>query len=334
MQLNKKKHPWHEHSDAVYFIAVKDGRDVGRIAALENKPFNQYHNKKQLQFYLFECENDQEVANALFEAVFDWGRKRGLDHICGPKGFGPMDGYGILIEGYEHRQMMDMMNYNYPYYVTLLECLGFVKEVDFVSCYLHREKFNLPERIHKIVKRVEEKGNYGVVRFTTRKSLLAWANKIGKSYNETFVHNWEYYPLSKREIDYVVGQLLNYADPRLIKIITHGEDVIGFVFGFPDVTKAFKRAKGKFNLFTMLGFLTEAKKTDWLCLNGAGVLPEFQGTGGNALLYSEVEKEIKEYNFVHAELTQVAETTKQMRADLVNLGGEPYKNHRVYRRNI
>ena len=94
-QLNRKKHPYYEHSDADFFIATRDGRDVGRIAALENKHFNEYHKTKQAQFYLFECEDDQEAANALFERAIDWAKGRGLNRIVGPKGFGALDGYGI-----------------------------------------------------------------------------------------------------------------------------------------------------------------------------------------------------------------------------------------------
>jgi len=90
--LNKKKHPFYEHSDGDFFIAVKDGRDVGRIAALENRPFNQYHQTKDAEFYLFECEDDQEAANALFNQVFEWARQRGLNHVVGPKGLSPFDG--------------------------------------------------------------------------------------------------------------------------------------------------------------------------------------------------------------------------------------------------
>ena len=128
--LNRQKHPFYEHSDADFFIAERDGQVLGRIGALENKPFNQYHNAKDAEFYFFECINDQQVANALFEAVFVWAQVRGLKRIVGPKGMGPLDGYGILVEGYQHRQMMTMMNYNYDYYPRLVENLGFEKEVD------------------------------------------------------------------------------------------------------------------------------------------------------------------------------------------------------------
>jgi len=334
-QLNKSKHPFYEHSDADFFIATKDGRDAGRIAALENKLFNQYHKTKQAQFYLFECEDDQEVANALFERVVDWAKGRGLDRLVGPKGFGALDGYGIQVEGFEHRQIMSMMNYNYPYYVRLVENLGFTKEVDFVSCYMSKETFHLPERVYRIVERVKSRNNLGVHRFESKKDIRAWAKKIGKLYNDSFVNNWEYYPLTDREIQYLLENILTIADPRLIKIITHNDDAIGFLFGFPDLSAAFQRAKGHLLPFGAIDILLlEPKKTKWVSLNGAGVLPEYQGVGGNALLYVEMEKTLHDFNFEHADLTQVAETAVQMRQDLENVGGKAYKNHRVYQKQI
>jgi len=331
-QLNRKKHPFYEHSDADFFIAVRDGRDVGRIAALENRRFNDYHSTRQAQFYLFDCEDDAEAAQLLFEQVFEWARKRQLDTVVGPKGFGVLDGYGIIVEGYEHRQMMTMMNYNYPYYVQLVEGNGFTKEVDFVSCYLGADTFHLPERVHSIAERVLARGTLQVQRFRTKNDLRSWADRIGKAYNNAFVNNWEYYPLTQREIAFLLENLLTIADPRLIKVITHGEDAVGFLFGFADVSAALQRAKGRLLPFGLIDIILEVRRTKWVALNGAGILPEFQGRGGNALLYSEMEKTIREYSFLHADLTQVAETAVQMRKDLENVGGKTYKNHRVYRK--
>lgn len=335
-QLNRSKHPFYEHSDADFFLATKDGRDVGRIAALENKRFNTYHKTKQAQFYLFDCEDDQEIANALFERVFEWAKGRGLDRLVGPKGFGALDGYGIQVEGFEHRQVMSMMNYNYPYYIILVENQGFTKEVDFVSCYMHKDTFHLPERLYRIVDRVKERNNLSVHYFETKNDLRAWAKRIGKLYNDSFINNWEYYPLTENEIQFLLDNILTIADPRLIKIITHNEqDAIGFLFGFPDLSAAFQRAKGHLLPFGAIDILLlEPRRTKWVSLNGAGVLPEYQGIGGNALLYVEMEKTLKDFQFEHADLTQVAETAVQMRHDLENVGGKAYKNHRVYQKQI
>jgi hypothetical protein len=334
-QLNRDKHPFYEHSDADFFIVARDGHDVGRIAALENKPFNKYHGTHKANIYLFECEDDQEAANALFERVFDWTKGRGLDTVVGPKGFSPFDGYGMLVEGYDHRQMMMMMNYNYPYYNTLVQNLGFEKEVDFVSCYINRTIFQMPERVHSIAKRVEQRGVLKVVKFKSKREMIKnWAPKIARLYNDTFINNWEYYPLSDREILFAVDNVLVVADHHLIKLIMHDDTIVGFVFAFPDISAALQRARGHLLPFGLPDMLLELKRTKWLSLNGAGILPEFQGHGGNALLYAEMEKTLTDTRFSDAELTQVAETAVQMRRDLVNLGGKPYKNHRVYTKHL
>ena len=333
-RMNSDKHPFYEHSDAEFFVAKMGGEVVGRIAMLENKPYNRYHEKKQAQFYYFECQGDLEIAQALFERATTWAQQRGLNQLVGPKGFGPLDGYGMLVEGFEHRPAMTMMNYNPPYYPKFMNELGFRKEVDFVSCYLGADKFGLPERVHRIAERAAKRSGLKVKRFRSKRELREWAPRIGKTYNDTFINNWEYYPLSENEIDYVLNEILTVADPRLIKIIVHEERPVGFLFGFADVSAAIQRSKGRLLPLGIFDLLIEMKRTRWIALNGAGVLPEYHGRGGNALLYSEVEKTIREFGYQHADLTQVAESAVQMRRDLENVGGIPYKNHRVYIRNL
>ncbi|MGB8214236.1 MAG: GNAT family N-acetyltransferase [Anaerolineales bacterium] len=335
LPLNRKKHPFFEHSDADFFLAVRDGKVVGRICAGENKPFNEYHKTKKAQFYFFDALDELEIAKALFETAFDWARQRGLDTIIGPKGLSPFDGYGIQTEGFEHRQMMTMMNYNYAYYSKLVEALGFEKEVDFVSCYLPAEAFRVPERVERIAQWATKRGNLWVKNFKTKKELVSWAQRIGRAYNKTFINNWEYYPFTQGDVDYAVQNVFMVADPHLIKLIMHGDDIVGFLFAFPDASAALQRAKGHLFPFGIVDLLLEMKRTKTVSGNGMGVMPEFQGTGGNALLYYELGKTILDvYHFKFVEMTQVAETTKQMRADLKNLNGVEYKNHRVFRKAI
>jgi hypothetical protein len=230
---------------------------------------------------------------------------------------------------------MTMLNYNHAYYQQFVEAQGFEKEVDFISCYLPADKFRIPDRVEKIAERVMQRGHLEVKKFKSKKELLSWADRIGQAYNNAFVNNWEYYPLTKREIDFVVENIMTIADHRLIKIITHGEDVVGFLFAFYDVSAAMQRAKGKLFPFGLLDILMDMRRTNTVSVNGMGILPEFQGHGGNALLYYAMGKTLLEFQqFVHVEMTQVAETTEQMRADLKNLNGVEYKNNRVYRKKI
>jgi GNAT superfamily N-acetyltransferase len=335
LPLNRKKHPFFEHSEADFFLARQDGRVLGRICAAENKLFNEYHGTKKAQFYFFDTINDLDVAQALFEAAFDWARQRGLDTMIGPKGLSPFDGYGIQVEGFEHRQMMTMMNYNYDYYPKLVEALGFEKEVDFVSCYLPADAFRIPERVERIAQWSLKRGNLWVKKFKSKKELVSWAQKIGRTYNKTFIKNWEYYPFTQGDVDYAVQNVFMVADYRLIKLIMHEDDIVGFLFAFPDASAALQRAKGHLFPFGIVDLMLEMKRTKTVSGNGMGILPEFQGTGGNALLYYEMGKTILEvYDFKFVEMTQVAETTRQMRADLKNLNGVEYKNHRVFRKAI
>jgi hypothetical protein len=116
--------------------------------------------------------------------------------------------------------------------------------------------------------------------------------------------------------------------------ITHQQEVVGFLFAFPDITAALRRTRGKLAPFGWIDLLREMRRTEWVTVNAAGILPEFQGHGGNALLYAEMAHTLLDYQFHYAELTQVAETAVQMRRDLENVGVKPYKVHRVYQREL
>ena len=335
LMLNRQKHPFYEHSEAEFFLASQDGKDVGRLAVMENRRYNDFHQKKQAQFYLFECEDNREVAKALFERAFDWARARGLDQCVGPKGFGALDGYGLLTEGFDQRQMMTMMNYNFPYYPRLLEALGFEKEVDFASFYVRADQFKLRPAVHAIAERAVKRGTFKVLQFRSKQELVKkWAKRIGAAYNQAFVANWEYYPLTDREIDLLVDNLMLVVEPHLVKIITHADQVVGFTFAFADVSAALQRARGQLWPWVLVDLLLDMRRTKWVALNGNGILPEYHGLGGNALLYSEMEKTVRGSGFQHAEFTQIAETAVQMRQDIEKLGGKLYKNHRVYRRAL
>ena len=336
LKMDKEKHPFYDHSESDFFLAIRDGKVVGRIAALVNRPFNEYHNCLDGDFYLFDAINDQEVANALFDRVFEWARARGLERIVGPKGYGPLDGYGIQIYGFEHRGMMNMMNYNYPYYQELVENYGFTKEVEFVSSYLSPRDFVLPLKVIQAVKLAEKHGKIRIMNFTSNKQVREWAYKIKEAYNKAFINNWEYYPLSDRELDTVVDSALQLLDPKLLKIILNQEDeIVGFVLPFPDVSAAMQKNKGKSGPIELIRLLREIKTTQWVDYNGIGILPEYQGMGGNAIIFNALLEAARDNpRFIHGELTQVAETAVQMRKDLENLGVRYYKNHRVYQKLI
>lgn len=334
LMLNRQKHPFYEHSDGDFFVAMRGKEVVGRLGVLENKLFNEYHDTKKAQFYLFDSIDDQEVTNALFDRGFEWCKGRGLDTLLGPKGLSGFDGYGIQIEGFELRQMMTMMLYNFSYYPKLMEQIGFEKEVDFVSCYVSRQQFNIPEKAREVARRIKERGSFRIVNFNSKAELKRWAGKIGEAYNKTFINNWEYYPLTQREIKFAVDNILVVAVPQYIKLIAHGDDVVGFLFGFPDISAAIQRQGGRITPWGLADFMLEFKKTRFVSLNGVGVLPEYKGRGAVSLLYDEMANVLQNSPFLEGELTQMAETAKEVRRELITYGAKPWKNHRIYTRKI
>jgi len=334
--MNEKKHPFYDHSISEFFLAKRDGKVVGKLSMLINRPFNEYHGTKDSEFYLFDCIDDQEVANTLFDHATRWTLEHGMNRIVGPKGYGPLDGYGIQVLGFEHRQMMNMMNYNYPYYQRLVENYGFVKEVDFVSSYIKLDEFVLPEKIKKAVEISNKRGSLSIKSFKNKKEIYAWKDKLRNAYNKSFVKNWEYYPLSDRELKFVIDNAIGFVIPEIVKFVLDKDgEMVGFVLPFPDVSAVMQKNKGKLGPIEILRLMRELNRTEWLDFNGIGILPEYQGMGGNALLMGALESAARQNpRFVHAELTQVAETATQMRKDLANLGVQFYKNHRVYKKEL
>ncbi len=331
--LNPKKHPFYEHSEADFFLAVRDGRDVGRIGALENTRFNDVHHTREGEFYFFDVEDDSDAAAALFTRAFEWAASRGLDAVIGPKGLSPFDPYGILQRGYEHRQTMTMLAYNFPYYIRLAEENGFVKEVDFISHIIDPSTFVLDARIPRIAQRAAERSNLRVHQFRSRWEIYRWAERIARTYNSSFVDNWEYVPLTEAEISFVVKQILPVARPDLLKLIVTEDDTpVGFVLTFPDISGSLQKMGGRIFSLGAISLIRELRTSNWVVANGIGILPEYQRRGGNALLYRELAEVFTRAGFDRYELTQVAETAVQMRKDLINIGGVPHKNHRVYRK--
>jgi hypothetical protein len=333
--LDRRRHPFYEHSTAEFLVAVRDGQVVGRLAVQENRRFNAHRRLRQAHFSLFECENDAEAAAALFARGFEWARGRGLNEIVGPRGLGALDGYGLLVDGFEHRAAMTMAPYNPAYYATLLEGQGFGKAVDYGSWYMDIATCRLPAHLHATAERARRRGHFQVASPTTAREIRRWAPRIGAAYNAAFAGNWEYHPLTERELQFLVDSLRLLAQPGLVHILLHRDEVAGFLLAFPDVSAALQRTRGRLLPFGLLDLWLEIRRTPWLAMNGVGVLPPFRGRGGLAMLFEAMERDVlagKQYR--HADMTQVAETAPLIQSELRRMGLRPYKNHRVYARPL
>ena len=335
-RFNRDKYPFYKHSEAAFFL-VKDeaGRALGRIAVLEHRPHNAYRQKRDALLYLYEAVDDDTVARLLFEAAAGWAASRGLDRLVGPKGFRTGDGLGLLIEGFERRPALGVP-YNPAYYVRQWEEIGgFEKVVDYLSAYISRATYQFPERLARIVERVKERSGFSVARFGSKRALRAMAEQVKQAYNSAFVDVWAYTPIPDEELDALVSDLLLIADPKLMKLIIKDGELAGFLFCYPDVSAAIQRIKGRLWPLGWIDLLIERGRTEWVNINGAAILPAYQGRGANAMLYDEIRAStLSEPRYRHADIVQIQETNAKMLADMEALGVRVYKRHRVYHKTL
>jgi len=330
--LDRRKHPFYRHSEADFFLAEDSGQTVGRIAVMENRHYNQHYGVREAFFGLFETIDDAQVSGALFEAAFNWARQRGLARMLGPRGLLPTDNCGILVKGFEHRPAMGV-SYNLAYYGALVEAAGFTKRDDSLSGYLGRAQ-GLPQRLLDLADRVKERRGFWIKTFRDKRELRAWAPRAARVFLEAFGQNDMFYPPTPAELQMMIGSILAIAAPRYMKLVMKGEEIVGFVFTYPDVSAGLQRAKGRLWPLGWYHILRERKRTLWANGNGIGVLPEYQGLGASVLLYAEAVRTLWDSPFQHVDVVQVGEQNVKSRSMAEELGVTWYKTHRSYLRAL
>ena len=325
--------PFFRHSKAQFFISLdKYSNPNARIVIINNKNYNEYNQEKTAFFWMFECKNDIQLAQDLFSFSFEWAKAQGLNRVIGPKGFTPLDGSGLLIRGFQHLPAFGLP-YNPDYYPNLIESVGFVPKGDSLSGYLSTE-VNLPEKIHKVAELVKTKRGLEVASYKSRKDLRNLVPKLKDLYNDALGGTAGNVPITNEEADMLAKQLLRFADPTLIKIVFKNDEPIGFLFAYPDVSRAIQEIKGRVFPFGWWKLLQAYRKTEWVNVNGAGIAEKHRGTGGTAILFDELQKSIQSKNFKHADLVQIAVDNDKMQRELRDLGIDFYKTHRIYEKDL
>lgn len=333
LRLNPERFPFYQHSEAAFFLAYEGSRPAGRLAVLDHRRYNEFNKTNTAFFYLFECEDNREAANALFDRAFDWARSRGLEQVVGPRGFTPLDGQGLLVKGFEHRPAFGLP-YNPTYYVDLIEAQGFVKEAESVSGYLGTD-LPFPARIHQLAERLAQRRGLHIFKCQTRKDLRKVVFHLKELYNDLLEGTQGTIPLTPSEMDVMANQLIWLADPKLVKLVMKDDRPVGFLLAYPDISPALQQTHGRLFPLGWLTLLFELRRTDWININGAGLLPEYRGSGGTAILYSEMFKSVSENpRYRHAEAVQIGVENENMQREMENFGIDFYKVHRTYSKEL
>lgn len=333
----RKKHPFFQHAETEFLIVWLDDEPAARVMMIHNERYNAEHDRKAAQFYFIDFVDRDDVTDALFASMADWARARGLTELMGPIFSGATYGGGVLVDGFEHRAAMTMMPYNYAYYRRHYERVGFVKHFDLLSLVVDPTQFQLPEKVERLAERVRGRGHMKVLEFESKADLKLIAHEVARLYNPTLADHGENYPLTDAELDQLIDDLLQIAQPDLEKVITYDGEVVGFMLGFPDITRALQKSGGHLTPLSIVRLLWTTRRSRRLILNGMGILERYQRLGGNALIYSEIARTVRgteRYEFDEAELVQINEQTDLMLADMQRLGAREYKRHRVYTKSL
>ncbi len=331
--LDPKKHPFYQHSQAAFFIAEKSGKTVARIAVLDNKRYRKNSGTDTGLFYFFESIDDIRAARAVIDAGAQWARKQGITTLVGPKGLAQGDSIGMLVEGFDFLPAMGIA-YNMAYYPRLMDELAFTKESDLLSGHLHRDTFVMPERIHELAGRVQKRRGMHVRRFESKDELRQFIPQVREVYNQAFATVPEFVPITEAEVWLIADKILSIADPRLIKLVFKEDTLIGFMFAYPNINRGIQKARGRLWPLGWWHLIREFKRTKRLDINGIGLLPQHQGVGATAVLFSELEKTIRDERFLHGDIVQVNELNLKSFTEMDHLGVQWHKKHRVYKKLI
>jgi GNAT superfamily N-acetyltransferase len=281
------RNPAFDTCEARLYLAEKDGRVTGRIAAIISRDLIEKENALIGRFGWFEAEYDIETGRALLRTAEGWLREEGMTRIAGPLGFSDNDPSGFLIEGFDELPTI-AGSYGPPWYNELISGMGYEKEVDYVE-YRITVPRELPEKVTRMAEILRRRTSVKIITEKSKKVLAKkWGHKLFDTLNKSFEQLYGTTLLSEKQISYYIDTYLGQVDPEFIKIALDQDRVVGFVIAMPSLSRAFQKAKGKLLPFGALHILRGMKKSNVLDFYLAGILPEYQGRGIDLLLAYEM----------------------------------------------
>lgn len=300
-KIFKENYVYYDKSEAVYYNAYQDGKIVGRISGILQKSANEKWNQKRVRFIRFDCIDDQEVANALFESVEKWAKQKGMEEVVGPLGFSDLEREGLLIEGFDELSTFEEQ-YNYTYYQKLIENQGYVKEVDWIEKKLMRPEV-IDERIGRISKLMMEKYNlhWGYAK-NTRDFLKKYGDQFFEILDKTYVDIYGSVPFTPGMKKMLISNFKLILDKRFIEIIVdENEKVVCFGLAFPSIAKAVQKSGGRLTPPTIIKVIKALKKPKVVDMALIGVLPEYEKKGIASSIIAHTLNMFDKYGIEHFE---------------------------------
>ncbi len=334
--FNKKKNAAFEFCEADYFMAYKDGKLVGRVAAIINNRANEKWDTKTVRFGWIDFIDDLEVSKALIDTVEQWGKERGMEKVQGPLGFTDFDAEGMLVEGYDQLSTIATI-YNYPYYVDHMNKLGFVKDADWVEYKIYIPDA-IPEKHRRISEIVMKKYNLHIKKYKSAKKISKeYGEAIFELMNEAYSPLYGYSPLTPHQIKQYIKMYLPIVDLKMVTLITQDDGtLVGVGLSMPSLSTALQKAHGRllpFGWYHLLKslFIKHAKVLELLLV---AVKPEFQNKGVNALLFYDLIPVYQKMGFIYAESNPELELNGKVQSQWEYFKSEQHKRRRAFVRSI
>jgi len=330
--FNHKKNPYYLHSEVKLFLAYKDDKVVGRISAQSNTQHNIEHKENIGFFGFFECIDDQAVANALFDAAYEWNRYRGFTSMRGPMNFSVNQECGLLIDGFDTPPMV-MMRHDMRYYQKLYEGYGLSKTMDLYA-YLS-ERTEMPERISKMVDILTKRYRVTVRSLSKdKKQMRKDIETVFEIYTKAWEYNWGNVPMTKAEFDHIVEELLPIADPELVFIAEVDGKHAGFSLALPNYNEVLKVMHGRVNPISIIKALIAKKHISTARVVTMGIFKEFQGRGIDSIFHYHSYTNGLPKGYFKGEFSWVLETNAAMMHVAEKLDAYIYKTYRLYDKAI
>ncbi|WP_118972208.1 hypothetical protein [Taibaiella koreensis] len=333
--LNPAKHPFFEHGRMQLFLAYKDGKLSGRVAAIFNGNHNTFNKSNDGFFGFFDCVDDQEVANALLQAAEGWLRDQGLSTMIGPVNPSTNEACGLLVDGFDSAPMI-LMPYNPPYYKKLLEQYGLAKQVDLVAYALYDTDLgDKPVRLQEaLTARLATKG-ITIRPFDLKHNFKRELEQFGKVYNAAWDKNMGFVPMTKAEFDFMGKDMKLIADTDFCLAAEHNGEVVGIALCLPDINQVLKKIKrGRLFPTGVFHFLLGRKKINALRILALGVLEPYRKMGIEACFYATIMKKGREKGFNMAEASWMLEHNDLMNRAIEHMHGVRYKTYRIFDKQL
>ena len=335
--FSPQKNAAFEFCEADYFLAMREGKTVGRVAAIINHRANETWNKKVVRFGWIDFVDDLDVSRALIDTVKQWGRERGMNEIEGPLGFTDMDAEGMLIDGFDQLSTMATI-YNYPYYPEHMNLLGLERSADWVEMKVYIPDA-IPEKHKRISAIIAQKYKLHIRKITSRKEIkeTGIAHDIFRLINKAYTPLFNYSQMTERQIDQYVNMYVPVLDLRMVSIVENEQnEIVAVGISMASLSEALQKAKGKllpFGWFHLLKAL-KWKRPKMLDLLLVAVRPDYQGKGVNALLFTDLIPVYQELGFEYAETNPELEMNDKVQNQWQYFKTEQHKRRRCFKGSL